>query len=139
MRKLAIVFLVVFAMTSICSADSRMEEANGNDSFAHFIRDANNTDDEIKLGGIVISVAPNGDGTADGVAVFETKDRTIADVQVSGDGNRSLVFTDDDANQACTMVDDDGNQYTSNDWTSKIIVKGTKTRFELICLNGEQD
>lgn len=133
------IFLGLFLICGNVLADSRMEEANGNDSFAHFIRDANNTDDEVKQGGIFVSVAPDGNGNADGIAYFQTKVRAIADTLVPGEGNRSLIFTNDDANQACTMVDDDGNEYTSNDWESLIVVKGTKATFQLICKNGAQN
>lgn len=127
--------LFVLGVACLATADPRMENRDG---IVHAIIDAENQDDEIKIGGVAVPIYVDAFGFAQGYA--------RADVAFPCGilPSEDLVLTDADSEGACTMVDDGGSEYTAYRWSSSLFigdpVQGVcVASFAVDCVDGFND
>lgn len=126
--------ICIMSLTFVIKADAdpRMEI---NDNFCHFIKDPNNTDNEIFIGGCDAKISVTDEVASGYVRIVEWMSKREAKVLL--DGKKRYIFTNNDSDSPCTMVESNGTEYNSNNWKSSITHNRHKIVYELICLDGE--
>lgn len=138
MKKFLVLFLL-FAFVPMSYADPRIE-VNQDNTFAHFILDADDTDNEVFMGSLDVVGITVVNNKANGFARFFSFDKDVGRTLVPGSENqRKYSFTYEDTGVPCTIVDSNGTEYRSTDYISVVYVKKSYTNMKLKCFNGVQD
>jgi len=136
MRKAFFTVLILAIAAGFAYADPG-PEIDISDNYCHFVKSADNGNNEVFAAGCDGKIAADGRGGASGYArIVEWVARAEAKT-ILGD-QTSILITSEESNDVCEMIESNGRQYNSENWRSRISYRRGRIVYELICLDGVQ-
>ena len=130
------VFLILVTAAGFAYADSG-PEIDISDNYCHFVKSADNGNNEIFAAGCDGKIAADGQGNANGYAqIVERVTKEAANALLGDQVN--IEITSEESADTCEMIESNGTRYNSENWKSTIKYRGGRIIYTLICLDGVQ-